>query len=472
MNASRMKNTGILLLVVGFIWLFLALRMNTTVTTGGEMVGSIWVPSRTVHNIGLQDERRNQMLLGGLVTLAGVLLFGFGSIRAGQEGLLLRGNVKPPVVPEPPCPRDLALEAYRVWLVARYEIVRNEVLNGYVCRDKVFAGADEALTHAHGLELSEQAAKTAELAAAEAATAALQQQAAAALEQKAQARAAREDSRRQWLARNRGWVVPSAIAFGVVVVGGGVFAYRQHTQHLAAVAAAEAVVKQAEASLVPLEAQLRAITDARRLAITAAAAQLRAAEVSKVTVSLQPGMLGMGYVARVTNGSRYHLKDLSGTLKLTSRGVEWSEKPSFSCCDEAKDRDGFGLDFDIAPGRSGTNDYAVGIMAVTVDSPSAWKLVNDHGLPVNRPWSGQAFIVLDKTAVFSGDMTFVSPPVMGKPGDPSTYRTDSIDFSAIAEKQGNWSDFDMQIQTATAAVAAQKKVVGVAKANLASRHKE
>ena len=467
-----MKVTGVVLLAVGLLWLVLAMGMSTTVTAGGKMVGSVWIPTRSVHNIGLQDERRNQMMLGGLVTLAGVLLFGFGSVRAGQEGLVLGGSGKPPVLPDAPCPRDLSLEAYRVWLVARYEIVRNEVLNGYVCRDKVFSSADDALAHAHGLELAAQAVKAAEFAAAEAATAAMQQQAAAALEQASQEQAARAESRREWLAQNRAWFVPAVIALGVGLVVAAGLAYRQHTQQVAAMAAAQATVKQAEKLLVPLEVRLSAATAARSKAVTAAGEALRVTESSKVRVTLQPGILGMGYVARVTNGSRYHLKDLSGTLKLYSRGLEWKESPSFSCCDEAKDRDGFGLDFDVAPGRFGTNDYAVGLMAVTVDSPSAWKLVNDHALPVKRPWGGQAFIVLDAAASFSGGMTFVSPPVMTTAGDPSSYRTKEIDFNALAETQGNWTAFDASIDAARVAVVAQRKSLEEAKAALAQRSKE
>ena len=55
---------------------------------------------------------------------------------------------------QPPCARDLSLDAYKIWLVSRYGIVRNEVLDGFVCDDTLFPSTEAALAHAHGLELT------------------------------------------------------------------------------------------------------------------------------------------------------------------------------------------------------------------------------------------------------------------------------------------------------------------------------
>ena len=49
-------------------------------------------------------------------------------------------------------PKDLQSSAYRLYLVNKYKIERNAVLNQLVCRDTVFASLEEALSYAHGLE--------------------------------------------------------------------------------------------------------------------------------------------------------------------------------------------------------------------------------------------------------------------------------------------------------------------------------
>jgi len=49
-------------------------------------------------------------------------------------------------------PKDLQSDVYRLYLVNKYNVERNTVLNQLVCRNKVFASLDEALSYAHSLE--------------------------------------------------------------------------------------------------------------------------------------------------------------------------------------------------------------------------------------------------------------------------------------------------------------------------------
>jgi hypothetical protein len=78
------KQFGIVLVVVGLLWGVVAYNMPTTVTakTDSMRIGSTYIPSSSaeVHNIGLMESRRNHLMLAGLTTLAGVILFGFGSV--------------------------------------------------------------------------------------------------------------------------------------------------------------------------------------------------------------------------------------------------------------------------------------------------------------------------------------------------------------------------------------------------------
>lgn len=92
-----MRTFGVFLVFVGLIWAVVAFSMSTTITTDSETIGSgeysVYVPSQTVHNIGLMEERRNHLILSGLTVLAGVILVGFGSMaRQGEPG---GANLKP-----------------------------------------------------------------------------------------------------------------------------------------------------------------------------------------------------------------------------------------------------------------------------------------------------------------------------------------------------------------------------------------
>ncbi len=147
------KRIGALLLIVGLIWLLSAWNMSTSVSTGGYSIGDSFIPSRSVVNLDKQDRRRNHLLIATLVTLSGVMLLGFSSI-SGSAGInLSRQSYLPKSTP--PCARDLSLDAYKIWLVSKYRIVKNEALGGIVCKDSLFSTIEEALTHAHALEVIE-----------------------------------------------------------------------------------------------------------------------------------------------------------------------------------------------------------------------------------------------------------------------------------------------------------------------------
>jgi len=70
-----MKNLGVLLFVIGGLWLFVSFNMETTVTTG-------W---GAVNNIGLMDQRRNHLMISGLLIVVGVILFVFGNSKQSDS---------------------------------------------------------------------------------------------------------------------------------------------------------------------------------------------------------------------------------------------------------------------------------------------------------------------------------------------------------------------------------------------------
>ena len=83
-----MRSTGQVLIVIGVLILVAAFSMDTTVSSSSAY------SSGRVHNIGLMDERRNWLLLGGFLVLTGVLLVGFGTLaeRPTSVGQPLAGS--------------------------------------------------------------------------------------------------------------------------------------------------------------------------------------------------------------------------------------------------------------------------------------------------------------------------------------------------------------------------------------------
>jgi len=79
------KKFGLCLIVAGAIWGVVAFNMKTSVETESRTIGSglysAYIPSQTVHNLDLADQRRNHLIGAGITLLAGVLLFGFGSMK-------------------------------------------------------------------------------------------------------------------------------------------------------------------------------------------------------------------------------------------------------------------------------------------------------------------------------------------------------------------------------------------------------
>lgn len=85
----RVKNLGICLIIAGAIWGIIAFNMKTSIETERRTIGSgiysLNIPSQSVHNLDLADQRRNHLIGAGITLLSGVLLFGFGSTLSVKE---------------------------------------------------------------------------------------------------------------------------------------------------------------------------------------------------------------------------------------------------------------------------------------------------------------------------------------------------------------------------------------------------
>lgn len=71
-----MKIIGLLVFLLAALWGLVAYSRDTSVSVPG---------GGRVHNIGLLEERRSDLMLSGVGALAGILLFGFGSLQARKN---------------------------------------------------------------------------------------------------------------------------------------------------------------------------------------------------------------------------------------------------------------------------------------------------------------------------------------------------------------------------------------------------
>jgi len=134
----------VFLIVIGCVAGIGAFNMDTSVSSG---LGRI-------HNLGLMDDRRNRLMIAGLLTIVGVIFF------VTDKGI--SQNAGPSVLPSGPdqtprkFPTDRRLDSdeYQLYLVKTYAIEKNNTLEKYVVNGKLFASVDDALRHAHALDVA------------------------------------------------------------------------------------------------------------------------------------------------------------------------------------------------------------------------------------------------------------------------------------------------------------------------------
>lgn len=142
-----MRQFGHLLLAGGLIGLVYALNLETSVEVTTGMFGT-----QQIQNIGLMADRQNLLIVAALVTLTGVLISVFGS---SHENRLIGSAELIKKAKSPPPDRDLANDAYRLWLAEKYAIQRNELFDRFVLRDQMYSSLDTALAAAHNLDCEE-----------------------------------------------------------------------------------------------------------------------------------------------------------------------------------------------------------------------------------------------------------------------------------------------------------------------------
>lgn len=121
-----------------------ALRVAALLCGTALLVASLYPEDSPFKNTDPNQFLQDQWtLLAQLKWLIGILLMAFGLLYQPQ---------KRPSVPDYSGVRDLSQDGYKLFLLDKYRIEKNTVLDQISCRDRLFPNATEALFFAHQIE--------------------------------------------------------------------------------------------------------------------------------------------------------------------------------------------------------------------------------------------------------------------------------------------------------------------------------
>lgn len=139
-----MRSFGVWLAVFGGVFALLAINMDVTVPTGPYGFDR-------VNNMGLMADRQNYLMLSIGAVVVGVLLFVFGKHNtptpesASTSSPESQASAKIAFYARE---RDLAEGAYKLYLVKKFNIEKNETLGQFVLDELLFDTLEEALVTA------------------------------------------------------------------------------------------------------------------------------------------------------------------------------------------------------------------------------------------------------------------------------------------------------------------------------------
>lgn len=77
-----MRVLGIILLLIGIVWLGFALNLPTSIQTPEQQIGAgefqITIPSAQVYNLDLANQRQTQLIIASVMVIVGSIFIGFG----------------------------------------------------------------------------------------------------------------------------------------------------------------------------------------------------------------------------------------------------------------------------------------------------------------------------------------------------------------------------------------------------------
>ena len=149
-----MKTIGTFLMVIGGIFLFWAMFLFDT---------SVSVPElgygTRVNNLGLMDDKRNYITISGIMFAVGLILFLFDKNQENQEthkDEVEETNNKNQNEKIWVKSRDLNNDEYKIFLVKKYSIEKNNALEKIIADGKIFNSINDALVEMDEKDASNQ----------------------------------------------------------------------------------------------------------------------------------------------------------------------------------------------------------------------------------------------------------------------------------------------------------------------------
>ena len=158
-----MKSIGLIIASISALCLLLALNMSTTVTTEEKTFGDFTVPSMTVNNLGLMQDKQNYIIVSAVFLILGVGIYLYARKNDSKKSMENdESNHKPDKekngqdvknIQINSSERNIDNDAYKIYLLKKYPIEHNAILNKYILMDRLFDTADAALTYASELDI-------------------------------------------------------------------------------------------------------------------------------------------------------------------------------------------------------------------------------------------------------------------------------------------------------------------------------
>jgi hypothetical protein len=398
---------------------------------------------------------------------------------------------------EPPCERDLSLDRYKLWLVSWYSIERNDVLDSFVCAEKLFPTIEAALEHADFLELEklEKYRRQREIEeAAEKKNLQLKAERQAELQAQRLEREKKRIEEEKKQKRRQPWWIAAIVAS----VAAGFYGYQMEQRRVEEQRQLEKQRQLEEKRLVEevRQAELQQRVEEKRKAeervqlkqqrlaaekrraeeqrqakageMCASLYKLRA-QASRIASNSATKKLRFYFggfdgehsfsnmIIKIYNGTEYYIKSITGDLTFYSNKAVVNEvfgiQGELSLSDQAQDEYGFKMGYFMRPyeDKKQVMHFLYPAREFTVDKPAERKYVNDQNLPLISVQYSDPRIKLDKNLDFSGTVEFVGKPVRKSLDSNVVYSAERINFADEAIELGvlgkEISDLEGQLRT-------------------------
>jgi len=355
---------------------------------------------------------------------------------------------------EPPCERNLDIDAYKIWLAAKYGIQKSNTFDQYICGDRLFISLEQALQHANSIEQNNYQALKEKKEAEEKAK-----------EEEARLIADRNKIREEKIARVReehevankifikkmkkalSWVIPAAlICISVFFV-----IHKRTTNkyiecmaiHHEKINITEAELQHVKSEMAKVSKELYWLRAGENLYAEGRKLKLYLNEFNRVLFLLNANKDG-NYLLEVKNNSVYFVKSFSGQITVTEKGSVWPKAFLVS-----QDNSKLGAEYVLKPHDSQyVKDFSGHNMPVINkdELKREVKIEYPKNYYTNITRHGFKYATLDTTAEFSGEIVFIQRTQTNSGSENGANKYTEVNFDKIARTEyQSFNDYSKDI---------------------------